>query len=423
MLFDGTRQTGRDAAARSRRRAAFTTGLETLERRELLSWSPLYKSLPDLTVSGIAAPVAAYGQEMDVTVDVRNLGANTFPLYQQQRGAPSTADSPPATVVVYASSKPHFSNRSVVKVGSFEIPSIRENSLAQFTASITLPQASPKLPAEGGTVFLYFRVNTSKRPIPDFDPTNNLTRRGVPVQTAPALPDLFGYSLDTPPVMQAGDTIRPTVQVVNYGTVNPDTQGSFDVILVASDDQFYGPGDVVLARTTVTSLAPLSSVPMANVVLGDVNIDTPINVTTLAANFDVVLPSTPSSYFIGVVVDPENTIQEISELGRGPDPILNPIKVVGPGLHAFPPAGPVMDAAPPDNLFPYPPFGPIPAPDTGAALPADVVVPVEQLPLEPDFVIRSQRQGAKLKQLQLPALSRRAITRPNLVQRSASEKE
>lgn len=419
MELDRNRQTGRNTAARSRRRAE-SFGPETLERRELLSWSPLYKSLPDLTISGIAAPIAAYGQEMNVTVDVRNLGANTFPLYDQQAGAPSTADSPPATVVVYASSQPHYSARSVVKVDTFAIPSIKENSLAQFTRAITLPQASPKLPAEGGTVYLYFKVKTPTRPIPDFDPTNNLSRRGVAVQTAPALPDLFGYSLDVPPVLQAGDLIRPTVQVVNYGTVNTDSQGPFDVILVASDDQTFGPGDIVLARTTVTSLAPLSAVPMADVVLGDVNINTPANVITLAANFDVTLPSTPENYYIGVVVDPENVIREISEIGRGPDPVLNPIQGVGPSLHGFRPAGRVMEPGDPGNVFPIPPFGPIPPPVTEFPTPPPGTdLPDTDLPIEPDFVIRARNQNsARARQLNLQIPPRRPVLteRPRLNQ-------
>ena len=216
--------------------------------------------------------------------------------------------------------------------------------------------------------------------------------------------------------MQPGDVIRPTVQVVNYGTVNPDTQGPFDVILVASDDQTYGPGDIVLARTTVNSLTPLSAVPMANAILGDVNIDTPANVISLAANFDVTLPSVPENYYIGVVVDPENVIREISEVGRGPDPVLNPIRGVGPQLHAFPPAGRVMDPGDPGNVFPIPPFGPIPPPVTEIPTPPPGTdIPDVDLPVEPDFVIRSKQQmSAKARKLNLPNLT---LRRPSLAER------
>src|SRR5438105_4542509 len=51
---------------------------ERLEGRELLSYSPLGFSLPDLTVTGRAAPIAAYGGPLAVEVDVRNLGASSL---------------------------------------------------------------------------------------------------------------------------------------------------------------------------------------------------------------------------------------------------------------------------------------------------------------------------------------------------------
>lgn len=388
MELDQHRQTSRRSAASRGRRRSASFALDPLERRDLLAWSPLYASLPDLTVDGIAAPVAAYGQPIAVTVDVRNLGANTFPVYNQEQGAPTTADSPPGRVTVFASSRPRFSTRSVVQVGSFDIPSVKQNSLAQFTRAVTLPR-SRKLPADGGTVYLYFRVETPVRPTPDFDLTNNTTRVGVPVQTAPALPDLFGYALDVPPTMQPGDVISPTIQIVNYGTADPGAQGPFDVILVASEDQNFGPGDVVLARTTVTSVAPLSLVPMKDVVLGDVNLFTPLNVETLAATSPITLPNTPDEYFLGVVVDPENRITELSEIGRGPDPVLNPVRRVGPPLHGMPPAGVATTPADPTLVFPYPPFGALDPPVVNIEPPTvDPLEPVDTTTL-PDLVVKA----------------------------------
>ena len=49
------------APQRSRRTPAGSPTLEQLETRELLAYTPLGFSLPDLTVSGYASTVAAWG--------------------------------------------------------------------------------------------------------------------------------------------------------------------------------------------------------------------------------------------------------------------------------------------------------------------------------------------------------------------------
>jgi hypothetical protein len=324
-----------------------------------MAWSPLWKSLPDLTVSGIAAPIAAYGQSLAVTVDVRNLGASTIPQYDQAATATSTASAPASQVIVYASRSARYNPRALVEVGRFDVDPIAQNSLQSLTGSVTLPTNSSRLPAAGGTVYMYFRIVPTGSTLADADPTNNFSRVGVPVQTTLALPDLYGYALDVPSALQPGDSIQPTIQVVNYGATDPASQGSFLVYLVASEDETFGPGDIVLASSTVNSVPPLSAVPMANAVLGDVNINTPDNVITLTTSSPVVLPNTAAQYFLGVVVDPENSIREISEVGRGPDPAINPIVVVGPRQHGLPPAGILSESTDPDNVFPIPPGGPI----------------------------------------------------------------
>ena len=66
-----TRRNGND-----RRRPCLAI-VETLERRELLAYSGLGFSLPDLTVTGFASPVASYGGPVTVTVNVRNIGASS----------------------------------------------------------------------------------------------------------------------------------------------------------------------------------------------------------------------------------------------------------------------------------------------------------------------------------------------------------
>jgi hypothetical protein len=325
-----------------------------------LSYSPLGFSLPDLVVTGISAPVAAYEGPITVSVDVRNLGASsiTEPLNLAQ-GAPSSADAPPSTVGVFISRNRH-GRGPLVQIGTLDIPAVPQNSVVTVTQELTMPPRIANLPPNGRTAFIYFRANEDRSVI-EHDPRNNFQRRGVPVQIAVGLPDLFAVALDVPPVMQPGDTIAPVIRVANFGTVDPSLQGTFDVDLVASTDTNFGPGDTVLQRFTVSTVPPLANVPMRNTILGDVNINVPANITTLTGD-NVTLPEGPSRYFIGVVVDPDNRIREISEIGRGPDPALEPIRVVGPRIPSFPPAGVLSDPAPTSNVFPIAPFGPIQTP-------------------------------------------------------------
>lgn len=333
--------------------------VQALEQRQVLSWTPLGFSLPDLTISGFAAPVAAYGEEIAVTVRVQNLGASSIlePL-SLEPGAISTADAPPSTAAVYLSRSPNF-GRGAIKIGEIDVPFLQQNSVVEITDTVTMPSRLPGLPGSGGTVYLFFRADAD-RTTTDYDRTNNTTLHGVPVEITAALPELVGLSIDVPPVMQPGDAIAPSIKIANYGSTNPNQQvESFEVVLVASTDQNFGPGDVVLATYTVRSLPPLALVPMQHSVLGDVNVDDPINIITLETITPIVLPSTPGQYFVGVIVDPQNTVREIGELRRGPSPRLQPIAPVGPPIANLPPAGVVVNPLPnPGAVFPFTPYTP-----------------------------------------------------------------
>jgi hypothetical protein len=331
--------------------------VERLDERQLLaSFSPLGGSLPDLAVSGYAAPVAAWTGPLAVTLDVTNLGSNSSPEpLALAPGSPSTTTSGPATVGVYVAPRDHFSQRAI-RIGTIDVPSLPQNSLFQQTDAFTLPKQPRGFPGSGGTVFVFFRIDNTG--VSDRDRSNNTSSAAIPVQIAVALPDLFGLSLDVPPTMQPGDTIQPNIKIVNYGTVDPATQGPFDVYLVASTDTNFGPGDTILSRFTVTSLPPLSEVPSQNTVLGDVNIQDPINVLTLKGT-NVTLPTTGSGFFIGVIVDPTNQIREIHEIGRGPSAALEPVTPVGPPIKNLPPAGVIAAAPSAGNVFPFPAFGPL----------------------------------------------------------------
>src|SRR3954451_8116053 len=104
-------------------------GLEALEGRQLLSYSPI-GSLPDLVVTAQAGPIATYGGPITVTLDVRNLGASSTvePLNLAQ-GATSTATAAPSHVGVSLVSGPRGKPggpRSVF-LGDVAIPAVPQN--------------------------------------------------------------------------------------------------------------------------------------------------------------------------------------------------------------------------------------------------------------------------------------------------------
>jgi hypothetical protein len=329
--------------------------LEALETRELLAYSPLGFSLPDLTVSGYAAPVATWGNPMAVTVDVRNIGSSSMyePL-SLAYGSPSSADAGPSKVSVYLSRRAH--GGGALKIGEIQFPGVRQNSVVEETALVNLPQQPRGFPGNGGTVYVSFQVDQTES-VPDFNRRNNISARS-PVQIAVALPDLFAIALDVPPVMQPGDTIQPNIKLANYGTVDTAAQGPFEVDLVASTQPFFGPGSQVVSRFIVNSLPPLADAPSQNTVLGDVNIQNPVNVITLEGS-PTTLPASSSGYFLGVIVDPQNKIRQIHEIGSGNSSALSPVVKVGNPIAGLPPAGTVNNNVNIENVFPIPPGGPI----------------------------------------------------------------
>jgi hypothetical protein len=415
LPFDDRR---RSRDGRARRRPGPAT-LERLEGRELLAYTPLGFSLPDLTITGFAAPVAAYGGDVTVTLDVSNLGASSIiePLNMTPR-APSRADAGPTEVAVFLSSSTRPNRR--IRIDTIDVPTVLQNSTVRITDSVTLPARPPRFPDSGGTVLLTFEINPSRQ-VQELDYTNNRTRAGVPVQIAPALPDLEAVALSVPPVLQAGDAIKPDFRIANFGTVDSSQQGPVTVFLVASQDTSFGPGDAILATYTIDNIAPLSAAPTKRTVLGDVNLDPPPNVSTILSPV-VSLPTMPIPYFLGLAVDPNNTILELSELGRGPSAALSQVQIVGLPPSGLPPAGTVVDPTPvPPNLFPIPPFGPIfntTTPDTGTDPGDDTGTdPGDGTGTDDDFLFladtASQRRGrAAFARNRLDDSVSRALKRP-----------
>jgi hypothetical protein len=308
----------------------------------------------------------AYGGPLTVTVNVTNTGqASLVEPFALEPGASSHANSAPTMVGVYLSKNPNRLTTGALKLGDIPTPSVIQNTTLTLTQTFVMPGRRPaNLPGDGGHLYVYFRADDNVQSI-EMDRTNNTSRAPEPVQVAAPLPELVATDIQVPPVMQPGDYIDPAIKISNLGTVPIGPQGPLLVQLVASTDQNYGPTDVILASYIVPDLAPLSTVPVSasyeTVVGTERNIDQQSNEVILNGPI-VQLPPGPSHYHLGVVVDPLNSIREISEIGSGAQPGLELTQDVGPPIPGLPPATPVSKPASTINVFPIPPYGTIYSP-------------------------------------------------------------
>jgi len=325
-----------------------------LEKRELLAFSPLGASLPDLSVSGFAAPTAAWGGTLAVTVNVQNTGASTIPEpFAQAPGDISSADAPATTVNVFATPRPN-SLRGEVLVGTIDVPLTRQNTFQQISSTINLPNQPPGFAGDGGAIFLHFQVNPNQN-FTELNIRNNSSPRPVRVRIEAPLPQLEAVGLDVPPVMQPGDTISPTIEVANVGSADTSSQGPVTVALVASVDRRFSAGSSIVALYQVPNIPAVSTVASQSDSLADTdNLNLPNNIVTINGA-PVTLPASPRTYFLGVVVDPNNQIKQLGRIGkvRAPRNAFSLIHPVGPPIDGLPPAG-VATTSPTDLPFPFP---------------------------------------------------------------------
>lgn len=275
-----------------------------------MTYTPLGYSLPDLAVSGYAAKTAAWGGPLAIQLHVENLGASSIvePL-NLAPGSPSSADAPATSVTVFASTRPGGKGK-VVNVGSIAVPATEQNSETSLVGTITLP-ARPAGFAARGDIFLTLVINNN-RAILESDYANNVTRLPGGVDIEAPLPDVRAVALDIPATLQPGDYITPTIRIANFGNADTASQGPLTVILVASLNTTYGPGDAVIGSYTLTSLPGQSQVPTTSNLSGDENVVPPSNYNTTTLE-PIRLPTTPRKYFIGVIIDPNDTIRERTE--------------------------------------------------------------------------------------------------------------
>ena len=315
---------------RPERRAPRRTSLVALERletRDLMAFSSLGYSLPDLTVSGKAGAVAAWGGTLGVTASVDNIGTSTItnPIAQAP-GDVTTADASASTVAVLIT--PHRNSlRGAIELGTIAAPAISQNSIAQISQTFTLPSRPAGFGANGQ--FFVRLVANSTGSVLESNANNNISAP-IPVSlTRAALPLLRAVELGVPSTMSPGDTIIPTISIANFGSA--PSGAPLQVALVASTSKSFTVGSSIVA------LYGLTSIPGAS---------TGSDYVYTFTGPAVTLPTSPGHYYLGVVVDPYGKINELSL----PANALELIRNVGPPTSGLSPAG-VVSAA---NKNPFP---------------------------------------------------------------------
>ncbi len=354
-----TRQARPRKHARRRRNM---TAPEQLESRALLAFSSLGFSLPDLAITGQAGPRAAWGGVLEVSAILQNIGASTItePLSQAPAttaptpgspyGSTSTADAPVTTVTVLLS-RTARSTRGAVSLGTIQAPPLSQNSVEQLAASFALPSRPKGFAGAGGKFYVWFLANSSNS-TPEVSHSNNLSKPVAVQVTSQPLPELRAIALALPASLSPGDTVEPQIQIENFGSADSSLQGPVTVYLVASVTRNFTLGSSIVASYTVDSIPAVSETPTAGnfKTFAKHIINQPNNVVTITGSA-VTLPASPRTYFLGVVVDPNGSINQLSV----PKNNFTLIRVVGPKVKHLPPAGVV--SLPNTGQFPNPPSG------------------------------------------------------------------
>ncbi len=331
--------------------------VEGLEARALLAYSPLGFSLPDLTIQGAASSAASWGGQVTITATVDNIGSSTLnePLALDPNVG-SSADAAATTAAVYASRTPN-SLKGAVLVGELSIPAVSENNFVQTTQTITLPSQPLGFPGQGGRIYLTLQANSTGN-VYESTTTNNLSKP-IPLRIEANLPELAVVGFDVPPVMQGGDVIQPNIRVANLGTANTPANTPVTISLVASPTRTLVAGDYKVITTYAyngviqggQTVASTSSVNAS----ADANQTPQQNVITFAGN-DVILPTSSRPYYLGVVVDINNTIPQLGTVGEAnPRPIYSLPRLVNASIKGLPAASAVLTAGGAANVptFPY----------------------------------------------------------------------
>jgi hypothetical protein len=331
---------------RRARRRTNLAALERLESRELMAFSPLGFSLPDLTINGSAGSTASWGGTLGILANVVNQGSSTItnPIAQAP-GDLSTADAPASTVAVVITPRPR-SMAHAVTIGTFTAPPVTQNSIEQIQEAFTLPARPPGF-SPSGKFYVHLIVNSTSAVL-ESDRSNNVSEP-IPVRiVGRALPSLVVSGLNIPANLRPGDTISPTITITNNGTA---PAGPVEVALVASTTPDFNIGSSIVALYQIQSIIPPASAVAPGTLLAAFSqTASPLSNSVTFTGPLVTLPVSPARYYLGVVIDPFGKLTQL----RPSSSKLSQLRVVEetPGL---PPAGVV--STPNSNAFPLPPSG------------------------------------------------------------------
>jgi len=314
---------------RARRGIGFNA-LELLEGRQLMAYTSLGFSLADVAISGVAAPETNWGDTLTIAMTVQNTGASTIveplslvPPSQVQVGpdgrivpsyqVPSRTDAVGMTIGVYLVPNGRHPAGGI-KIGEIAAPDLPQNSIQRFDATVTLPERPAGFPAAGN--FSIRLVANENRAVLESNYRNNLSAP-IPVRVlpAPATPALRAVTLDLPANLQPGDTVFPFVQISNIGTGAIPPGVPVEVALVASTSPDFNLGSSIVSVETIdtgipginNTPGPRRRGPKGAIHAVRNSIYTPNNIVSFQGPL-ATLPTSPDSYFIGIVIDPENKL-------------------------------------------------------------------------------------------------------------------
>jgi hypothetical protein len=333
-----------------------------------MAYSAMGFSLPDLVVGNKSSAVASWGQPFSVQISAFNRGASSLPEMPQNPLAPSMADAV-TTVDVYL-----VRGRNRTLIDTIDLGAVRQNSVENGVVDIQLPNTPPAgFPAAGGQIRMLFVPNVSNQiRLPMASPNGGSW--SMPINVLPSLPQIQFLSDNSPGVIVPGQVFTPEIVLANTGGANVNTQGPLKVIMVASADPYFNPGDVVINEFTFDSLAGLNQRPIEG---GAKNLprsrrgNLPLAANQASASGAKMTFPTDGPYYIGYVIDPDRTItQRSDQAGIERSAALLGLKLVN-DIHGFGTPGNVTDtdAAQFPNVPYDPPAATVIAPDGNLSSP------------------------------------------------------
>ena len=217
---------------------------------------------------------------------------------------PSSADVPANQINIYLTSRPR-GLAGAINLGTIAGPTsgtvVPQNDVTIIPTTVQLPAHPVGFPTTGR---LYIRlVANVNNAVVQSSNANNVSP-AIPVRfLALALPSLRVTELDVPSSLQPGDTVVPTIRIVNSGTA-PAPAGT-EVALVASVSPDFNLGSSIVALYTLPSAIPAGSSASVSLrgkhrnvlspTFSSANVNPGVNVLTYTGAA-ATLPTSPSRY-------------------------------------------------------------------------------------------------------------------------------